>query len=185
MKSKLAIIVFVIGLGLAVPAEASMLVVDSDTFVNFSNQYSTGTVLYWLGADYNNGFALNLLASSPTYEGAWLDGLLDNSVPTAQYYDRWQAGIDFDDDLTTISLDTSALFDWEYAVVKAGIYWAAYYDDDNSNVLNYPDGVAPQQGISHITWFNAVAVPVPPTVILFGSGLICLLGFRRMRSKRS
>ena len=97
MKTKIAsTVVIIIGLALAVPAGASMLVVDLDKFVDLSSQYDGGTVTYWTGSDFNDGLFDNLVQASETYEGAWLDGLLDNPEPTVQSIGRWQAGVDFD-----------------------------------------------------------------------------------------
>ena len=80
-------------------------------------------------------------------------------------------------------MDTSGSFDWDYAIVKWSGHWAAYVDNDNSDILVHNDPLY-NQGVSNVTWFdaspvNASPTPEPATILLLGSGLIGLAGLRK------
>ena len=134
--------VLLLGFG-ASPAGASLLVIDLDP---------PNTGAYWTGDDFNDGYANNLINASEATEEGWLEtGLLNNTVGI-ELYDRWPAGsgYGFDDEDTAINIDTSAYLDWEYAIVKWNGFWAAYWDNDSSDILSHPAEFAADKGLSLI-----------------------------------
>lgn len=120
--------------------------------------------------------------SNPTTEEAWLEGLLGLTYndPSVNFLDDIQAnegGIG-DDDKQLTNYDPG--FAWDYAIVKYNGQWIAYEDTGNDNLLT--TGIFPK-GISHVDFFGPQPVPEPATMLLLGSGLIGLWGFRKMFKK--
>jgi len=85
---------------------------------------------------------------------------------------------------------------WDYAVMHYNKYWAIYWNQndpgdqpgDNFLLLGDPlEGkvlVTYEKNINSIDWYtlaNVAQVPIPPTLLLLGSALICLLGVRKRR----
>ena len=160
---KLLLFLLVSGLALiSTPAWAtSILVVDVDP---------ADVGVYWTGSDGNN--ANNLINSNPTTEGCWLNGLLGQDHPPVTFYSKLEGSFG-----KSITLDTSAYLDWEYAIVKYGDNWVAYYNTGD-NILVHPDL---GYGVSHISFFNATPVPEAATMILLGVGLVGVASFGRKR----
>ncbi len=169
-------------LGLTGWALADSLVVDIDVA---PGDLTDVNVLYWEGSDSNpahKDLGNQLLNSNETTEEAWLEALLGKVYddPNVWYVNRilaGEGGLGMDDKILT-NFDPG--FTWDYAVVKYDGYWAAY-EDDGDGLLTI--GSLPN-GISHITFFDPhghTTVPEPATMLLLGSGLICLAGYGRKR----
>jgi len=147
---------------LANPAAADFLVVDVDI-----DPSDTDTNPQWV------------TPSDPADEGAWLDGLLGFHVPFISK-----------DEVSNPLDDVPA--NWAYAVAKYGVgkpslanpdHWAI--GDDGDFILELVDiGGLPPNGLSHVSYFGAAAVPEPTTMLLLGLGLIGLSGLARKKFRK-
>lgn len=184
--------------------KADLLLIDTD--VGISDIGGS-----WLGQDTNPDF---VSPSNPAQEELWLEALLGSSVDVSFVgkqdpsgvggltswltpYDpsTWSGGVgDFKAPITA---------SWNYAIVKVGAPGGpgqdldpstsfshyAFYDSDFDDQLSLPSGLSFDNGVSHISFFSGgdtppSPVPEPATMILFGTGLIGLVGLRMRRRKK-
>jgi hypothetical protein len=186
LKMKLLGSAFALGVGLlthAAWADAlteSTLVTDvdpPDTEAQFCGGNAGCLADGWTGSDANflpaagtaKGFE-GLNNANPSTEENWLNALLGDTFTTKtatviQRFEGPQGGG------KTLS-DYDPEFSWVYAVIKPDNYWIAVQNDGSNQIsgtFNY--------GISHVTFFT----PIPGAALLFGSALLGLWGFRRLR----
>jgi hypothetical protein len=163
------VILIVLGLSLATTTQADILLVDIDPLDAYSNPQ-------------------RLTSSGSSTEESWLESLLGFDVLYLgkDEDDSWNDGIWDEGDPSV---------DWTYAVLKYGVgkpaiknpdHWAII--DDNYNDIVDLSGISglPLEGLSHITYFATTSAPVPEpaTLLLLGTGLFGLAGFRRKFKKR-
>jgi hypothetical protein len=159
--------------------------VSATLITGFDN---TLTSAYWYGTLDNpvefvkeKGVPISgLVNSNPETEEAWLEALLgltydDGSV---ELYSKIEYPADPE---VLLHSNYNPGFNFEYAVVKYGNFWAAYESDPGAGGLDVLNVGPLENAISHVTYFNGTPIPEPSTMLLLGFGLIGLAAFGRKR----
>jgi hypothetical protein len=157
---------------------ASILIVDTD----LNDPWTQGMDL--ASKVVKNLYPTGVGGNSPEAEEFFVEKLLGFDIPGTYTIYSPPVG----SKITSLTLNPSG-WDWTYAVVKVGNFSFAFQDDGGSNSLTFmnlasnPSG-AGYVGLSHVTFFGSPApVPEPATMLLFGTGIVGLVGV--IRKKRS
>lgn len=188
MKRFLLVVACVVcAIGFAGPASATFLG-PGDLIGTIVDGVPSGNPdeLAYVQALINNYNSIGGLTTGPVDAEIWTLNndrpAFGNSLPSPIFGFKDEGSPFFNIDLT----GTSYLYLYaKYGGGQTGGYSALYYLDSYTLIEGInptvPSGATAGLGLSHVTLWNPTQVPEAGALLMFGSGLIGLVGYRRMR----